>query len=211
MKKLLFFILLTLLTLSANAQKITYGLSLGALANNFESFTGLYNTNPKQGINSSFNYGLFADFKLKNKFSLKTDVTFYQIKESFESIPFPSGQPLPTTITNLKLSILNVSSKLKINFSESLKKGMYLEFGPRFSKIKKVEILDGFLGLGANSKYNSGNFGFQFGFGVNFLKYFSSNINFDYTISDVVKLVDNQKQLTGFLNLNIHLDSIFNN
>jgi len=197
MKKIITLVFIIIFSQFCNSQISSYGISLGINATDMETKTvqPIY-ASDAPGLDG-FNIGIYADFKLNNKFGVLTYLNYNNLKETYyESIY--SGSYVKTTELNNKIGVIQLNPNFKFNTKDEYEKGFYILLGPRISFIISSDKFD-------KSFYNSTNYGVKLGFGKTIFNYLSYEFLFDYGFSDTIKS-EILKSTTYNFSLNLSLD-----
>lgn len=206
----LFFFLIPSL---AFAQKISYGLSLGANYISVETdgadenlYAGdSYSPFNKKGI--PVNIGGYFDYSLNESFGIKTSL-FYSRNLDEYSI---SGERGLTADVDFLISSINFQPLLKFDVNKKYNKGFYLLAGPQVGFIlnEKEDAADNFKFEG--DFYKSTNIGANLGFGIQFSSLIGAEIIGYYGLSNWIDNENIDTSTAGaYLNVYINLASIIN-
>ncbi|MGL3000826.1 outer membrane beta-barrel protein [Flavobacterium sp. RSSB_23] len=197
MIKKIFSLFLFLIYFNASSQEISFGPVIGA------NFYDIEIVGPIIGGagGSYFNFGGFMDYKLNERFGLKSQIIYANSQENEHSNfePYNTGIIFESSkIKNLHLHLLG-----KFDVRGAYNKGFYLVGGFRITK-----VLDAKSGLNQDLEYfyKKTNLGLSVGFGTVFLKNFSAEFVGDYSLTKTIAIPDNKSKNFGFyFNLSYNL------
>lgn len=201
MKKILIltFILFTINT--ANSQNLNYGIQLGGNAYDIEIDGPIY----AGGGTSGVNIGGFAEYKLNKHFGARGVLLYSKTTES-DCFAFVSGVGNRKLFEQPELKTLQIHTLLKFDVRNEYNKGFYLISGFRMTKILEATSE----GNDIKEFYKDSNFGFMFGFGVNFTKHFGLEIIPETNITNTVDSDNNKARNFGaYGNFTVNLSTLF--
>ena len=198
MQKILHLIFTFFIVQICNSQISSYGISLGINATDMETTTYVEPifASDAPGLDG-FNLGIYADYRLTQKFGVFSLLTYNNLKETYREFEY-IGSYSRTKELNNKVGTLQLNPNLKFNTKNEYEKGFYILLGPRISFIMSSDKID-------KSFYNSTNYGIKLGFGKTIFNYFSYEFLFDYGFYDTIKS-DILKSKTYNFNLNLSFD-----
>jgi hypothetical protein len=155
---------------------------------------------------SYFNFGGFMDYKLNERFGLKSQIVYSNSQENSHMIYKPYNNIFffdSAKIKNLHLHMLG-----KFDVRREYNKGFYLVGGFRITN-----ILDAKSDLNEDLEYfyKKTNLGLSVGFGTVFLKNFSAELVGDYSLTKTIAIPNNRSKNFGFFfNLSYNLAPLTN-
>ncbi len=201
MKKILVLTCIILAINSINAQTLNYGIQLGGNAYDIE-IDGPINSG---GGTSGINIGGFAEYKLNKHFGARGILLYSKTIESDYSV-FVSGVGHRKLFEQPELKTLQIHTLLKFDVRNDYNKGFYLISGIRMTKILEATSE----GNDIKEFYKDSNFGFMFGFGVNFAKHFGLEIIPETNITNTVDSDNNKARNFGaYGNFTVNLSTLF--
>lgn len=155
---------------------------------------------------SYFNFGGFADYKLNNRFGLKSQLIFTNSQEN--SYMYYDKGYNEELFSSAELKTVQLHALCKFHPWKDYNKGVYFVGGLRTTYIldaksdKNVDL---------SSFYETTNFGLLYGFGITFLKNFSVELVGDYSLTKTITLESTgSKNYGAYFNLSYNLAPIFN-
>lgn len=202
LKKIIFGYLF-LMSYAATSQNISYGPVIGA------NFYDIEIAGPVVGGTggSYFNFGGFFDYKITNRFGVKSQLIFTNSEENRHDY-YGEGQNYEMLFSSAKLNTLQLHSLAKFDVRKDYKKGFYFLGGFRMTNVLDAtsdqnEDLSDF--------YEKINFGALFGFGTTFLKNFSVELVGDYSLTKTIAYTDYRSKNFGcYINLLYNLEPVIN-
>lgn len=201
MKKIIFFYLF-LFPFVATSQNLSFGPVIGA---NYYDISLKGQVSGGDG-GSYFNFGGFVDYKLNNRFGVKSQLIYTNSQESeyryseYNHIPY-------IFFSSSELKTLQLHALLKFDVRKDYDKGFYLVGGFRVTNVldaKSDKDKD------LSSFYEKTNFGALYGFGVTFLKNFSVELVGDYSLTNTITSANSEPKNYGcYFNLSYNLAPIF--
>jgi len=153
---------------------------------------------------SYFNFGGFVDYKFNNKLGVKSYLMYTNTQEN----SYYDDNIYQNVFNSAELKTLQLHALCKFDVRKDYNKGFYFVGGFRVTDVltaesDKNEDLSNF--------YEKVNYGGLFGFGTAFLKNFSFEVVFDYSLSDTVTANGNEsKNLGCYGNLLFNIEPLFN-
>lgn len=197
MKKLVY--LLLLITVSLNAQELSYGLLVGSNFYNSNNNNNNYNFSDNGG--SSFNYGGYLEYNFSQNIGIKTEITFVNRQLSYIE-PNTGSESI-----DFDFSYFELAPSFKYDFGQEYRKGFYLLLGPKISLMTKADQD----GQDAKDLFETTNFGAQFGIGNRVFKYVDIEAKLDYELAPFFKVDSSKSSIFGaYLSLTIDLEKILN-
>lgn len=186
-----------------NSQNFNYGVLLGYNGYDIE-IDGPLNSG---GAVSSINTGGFIDYKLNSRLGIRANLIYSKVQEDAYYI-VSQGQGYGKFLDKIELKTLQIHTLLKLDVRKDYNKGFYLISGFRMTNILDAKSD----GNEIDDFYKNSNFGFMFGFGVNFAKHFGIELIPETNITNTLDVKNNSaKNYGAYANLTINLSSIFNN
>ena len=201
MKKIIFGCLF-LISYVAKSQNLSFGPVIGA------NFYDIEIEGPVIGGSggSYFNFGGFADYKLNNRFGVKSQLIYTNSEENSYNY-YDSGYN-EELFSSAELKTLQLHALCKFDVRRDYSKGFYFVGGFRMTNIlsaKSDENVD------LTDFYEKTNFGVLAGFGVTFLKNFSVELIPECNLTNTIASEGNTaKNYGAYFNLSYNLASILN-
>lgn len=198
-KPLALFYVLFLFSFIGFSQNLSFGVLLGG---------SLYDIEIKGDITagtaySNLNYGAFAEYNFNESLGVRMNLLFNTAREKGYSFSYNNASY--SLFSEAELSTVQLHGLVKYDVNRDYRKGFYVIGGLRFTSILKIDSE-----VDLNEFYNKNNIGVLLGIGTTFLKHFSIEFLTDYNITNTIDSDDNKaKNLGAYLNLMIHLESIF--
>ncbi len=197
MKKLIVTTLLLFSLYKGIAQELSYGVITGW------NFYDLEINGPFSGgaAISSLNYGGYAEYNLNNRIGVKFNLIYSNLTEDYI---YYVKRGLYDSYDEVEMSALNFQPLLKFDVSKEYNKGFYLLAGLQFTN---VSVKDNFYEAFYKKNYYSG----LFGFGVNFLNHFGTEVIITRNLSNTLTSSANTAQNYGaYFNFTVNIESVIN-
>lgn len=203
MKKITLIIMFLMIFNNSAAQNLSYGAILGFNA---------YDINIGGPINdgsghSGLNFGGFLDYQINSSLGVRGNLIYNNIKET-EHYVVIRNQVTSYLFDKAEIQAIQIQTLLKYDVNNDYNKGFYLIGGFRMTNILNVK-LDG---QKNDDFYKRASFGAMLGFGCNFAKHFGIELIPEVNLTNPINSEENRsKNIGGYLNLTVNLESIIKN
>jgi hypothetical protein len=195
-------LLVLFLTISSEtySQNPSYGLILGINSTNIESSSGTWLFSEDTSGLDGYNFGIYLDIPLNNKFGIKSYLTYNNEIEEYNRIIFVEQYNFDSRVKSIQFSTL-----LKYHLKKEYNKGIYIMGGPRVTHILETSSIWN----GVEDFYENYNFGFQLGIGFTLYKFINTELIGDYGFSNILNIESLEaKSYNLKLNLSINIENL---
>lgn len=184
MKKIILLLVITLAFTFTNAQKAKIGAKVGLNVAN-TNFTG--ESVPSMSSVANLHVGGFAEFNISKKVSFQPEL-LYSMQGSKFSQAVVLNETVYNTNNTFKLSYINVPLMFKYYPQEKF----YFETGPQIGFLTSSKLEVEVSNYGTNTQdakelFESLDFGLNFGLGYNFTKRITSNVRYNFGLTNIAK------------------------